>query len=100
MFNSNAEVIGISSRILTESGGFQGLGFVVTVNAAKQLLALEERAWTGLESLFLNREQLAAFLNIDYEGALLVQHVARGSPAEAEGFRPRFMDGSYCWVVT
>lgn len=87
MFNSNGEVIGISSRILTESGGFQGLGFVVTVNAAKQLLALEERAWTGLDSLFLTGEQLAAFFNIDYEGALLVQRVARASPAEAAGIR-------------
>ena len=47
MFNSKGEVIGISSRILTESGGFQGLGFVVTINTAKQLLALEEPCVDG-----------------------------------------------------
>ena len=87
MFNSKGEVIGISSRILTESGGFQGLGFVVTINTAKQLLALEERAWTGLDSIFLDRDRLATILNLDYEGGLLVQRVARGSPADKAGIR-------------
>ena len=87
MFNSKGEVIGISSRILTESGGFQGLGFVVTINTAKQLLALEDRAWTGLDSIFLDRDRLATFLNLDYEGGLLVQRVARGSPADKAGIR-------------
>ncbi len=87
MFNSRGEVVGISSRILSESGGFQGLGFVVTVNTAKQLLALEERAWTGLDTIFLDRAKLAAILNLDYEGGLLVQHVAKGSPAERAGLR-------------
>ena len=87
MFNSQGEVVGISSRILSESGGFQGLGFVVTVNTAKQLLALEQRAWTGLDTVFLDRAKLAAILNLDYEGGLLVQNVARGSPAEQAGLR-------------
>ena len=87
MFNSRGEVVGISSRILSESGGFQGLGFVVTINTAKQLLALEERAWTGLDTIFLDRAKLAAILNLDYEGGLLVQNVARGSPAEHAGLR-------------
>ena len=87
MFNSRGEVVGISSRILSQSGGFQGLGFVVTINTAKQLLALEERAWTGLDTIFLDRAKLAAILNLDYEGGLLVQNVARGSPAEHAGLR-------------
>ena len=42
VFNSKGEVIGISSRILTVSGGFQGLGFVLAINTAKQLLAFIE----------------------------------------------------------
>ena len=96
MFNSKGEVIGISSRILTESGGFQGLGFVVTVNTAKQLLALEERAWTGLEAIYLDARRLS-MLNLDYPGALLVQRVATGSPADRAGIRggaiPARMDG-------
>ena len=72
---------------MTVSGGFQGLGFVVTINTAKQLLALEARAWTGLESIFLDRQQLALVLNLDFEGGLLVQHVSKGSPADKAGLR-------------
>lgn len=89
MFNSKGEVIGIASRILTVSGGFQGLGFVVTINTAKQLLALEDRAWMGIESVFFTREQLAVLMNLDLEpdGGLLVQRVAKGSPAEKAGIR-------------
>jgi len=87
VFNSEREVIGIASRILTVSGGFQGLGFAVTINTAKQLLALENRTWMGIESIYFPREQLAALLNLDVEtdGGLLVQRVAKGSPAEKAG---------------
>lgn len=87
VFNSKGEVIGLASSILTVSGGFQGLGFVVTINTAKQLLAMEERTWMGIESVFMTREQIAMLLNIDLEteGGMLVQRVARGSPAEKAG---------------
>ncbi len=87
VFNSQGEVIGIASRILTVSGGFQGLGFVVAINTAKQLLALEDRAWVGIEGLFLNREQLSRLLNLDLAGGLLIQRVAKGSPADKAGLR-------------
>jgi len=87
VFNSQGEVIGISSRILTVSGGFQGLGFVVTINTAKALLALEERPWMGLEVIYLSREKLAELLNLDYGGGLLVQRVVKGSPADRAGIR-------------
>ena len=86
VFNSKGEVIGIASRILSVSGGFQGLGFVVAINTAKQLLALEDRAWVGIEVIFLNREELA-HLNLDLPGGLLIQRVAKGSPADKAGLR-------------
>ena len=87
VFNSKGEVIGISSRILSHSGGFEGLGFVVAINTAKQLLSLADHPWTGIEALFLNREGLARLLNQDLEGGLLVTRVAKGSPAERAGLR-------------
>ncbi len=68
VFNSQGELIGIASRILTLSGGFEGLGFVVTINTAKQLLALEDRAWMGFEGIHLNAAQLAQLLNLDQRG--------------------------------
>ena len=87
VFNSAGEVIGIASQILTVSGGFQGLGFVVAINTAKQLLALEDRAWMGIVSIFLDAEQLALLLNVDQQGGALIQHVTPGSPADRAGLR-------------
>lgn len=87
VFNSQGEVIGISSRILSLSGGSEGLGFAVAINTAKQLLALEERAWMGLDAVYLPGELLAALFNLDVDGALLIQHVAKGSPADKAGLR-------------
>jgi len=87
IFNSQAEVIGIASSILTQSGGFQGLGFVVAINTAKQLMALENRVWMGIEGVFLNRALIAGIMNRDLEGGLLIERVAKGSPADKAGLR-------------
>ena len=87
IFNSQAEVIGIASRIISRSGGFQGLGFVVAINTAKQLMALENRVWMGIEGVFLNREMIAAIMNHDLAGGLLIERVAKGSPADKAGLR-------------
>ena len=38
MFNMRGEVIGIVSYILSQSGGFEGLGFVASVKTAQELL--------------------------------------------------------------
>lgn len=86
-FDSKGQVIGIASQILSVSGGFQGIGFVVAINTAKKLLALEDRAWTGIEGMYLNGEELAELLNHDLEGGLLITRVASGSPAEKAGLR-------------
>lgn len=86
-FDSAGRVVGIASRIMTHSGGSEGLGFVVAINTAKGLLALEHRAWTGMQGVFLSAEQLANLLNVDRPGGLLLQTVAKGSPAERAGLR-------------
>lgn len=85
MFNSKGEVIGISSQIISVSGGFQGLGMVIAINTAKQLLALEDRVWMGFGAIFLAKEELGLLMNLDLEGGLLVQTVVKGGPAEKAG---------------
>lgn len=87
VFDTQGRVVGIASRILTQSGGSEGLGFVVAINTAKQLLALENRAWTGIQAVFLNSEQLGLLLNLDLPGGLLLQKVAANSPAQRAGLR-------------
>jgi serine protease Do len=87
VFDSKGTVIGIASRILSHSGGFEGLGFVVAINTAKQLLAQEDHPWIGIEGMFLNSDGLAQILNHDLEGGLLVLSVVKGSPAERAGLK-------------
>jgi len=87
IFNSQAEVIGIASSIITQSGGRQGLGLVGAINTAKQLMALEDRVWLGIEGVFLNRQIIATIMNHDLEGGLLIERVAKGSPADKAGLR-------------
>ncbi len=86
MFNVAGEVIGIVSHIISKSGGFEGLGFVVSSNMARTLL-LEQRAfWTGLSGYFLTGE-LAKVFNLPQPAGLLVQRVAANSAAAKLGIR-------------
>ncbi len=87
VFNSVGEVIGISSQIISVSGGFQGLGLAVSINTAKKILALENRIWMGFDAIYLGKEELGVLQNVDAEGGLLVQNVVPGSPAEKAGLK-------------
>ena len=87
VFDSKGRVVGIASRISTRSGGSEGLGFAVTINSAKRLLALEDRQWTGLRGTYLGALELASLFNLDLPGALLVQNVESASPASEAGLR-------------
>lgn len=89
MFNLNGEVIGISSYIITESGGFQGLGFAATSNLAKKLVVDGNRRWTGITGFILDRE-LAWILNVPIQGGLLVESVVQFSPAYFAGIKGGF----------
>lgn len=86
MFNMRGEAIGIVSHILSTSGGFQGLGFVITSNVARRVLLEDPTPWTGLNLLLLEGK-LARALNLPRKAGLLVQGVAAGSPGAALGLR-------------
>ena len=78
MFNLKGEVVGIVSYIISQTGGFEGLGFVVTTNMAKKML-LEERAlWSGILGQIVEGE-LARVLNVPGGRGMLVQRVAERS---------------------
>jgi S1-C subfamily serine protease len=86
MFNLAGEVIGVVSRIVSRSGGSDGLGFVVTSNMAHRLFA-EPTVWSGLEGYLLTDEMARVFNVPVGHAGLLVQRVAHGSPAERLGLR-------------
>lgn len=90
MFNMAGEVIGIVSHIISKSGGFEGLGFVVTSNMAHRLLLERKALWTGMEGYVLTGDVAKAF-NLPQPVGVLVQRVAERSPATLIGLRPGTM---------
>lgn len=86
MFNMKGEVIGLASFILTQSGGFEGIGFAATSNIASELLLNQTHFWSGLENVMVNAA-IARALNIPQDGGLLVQKVVPVSPGGKMGLR-------------
>ena len=87
MLNMAGEVIGIVSHNISKSGGSEGLGFVATVNTAKQLLLERPSFWTGLEGQLIS-EELADLFNLPPKSVgFMVKTVAKGSPADEMGIR-------------
>jgi len=88
MFNLRGEVIGIVSYIITQSGGFQGLGFAVSSNVARRVLLEEPLLWTGMD-LVPTQGLLGELLNVPAGmSGFLVERVAQGSMADVLGIRP------------
>jgi S1-C subfamily serine protease len=86
MFNLKGEVIGIVSSILSQSGGFDGIGFVVTSEIANLHLSGDQPFWYGAEFKVIGGE-LRTIFNLNQSMGLLVQKVAAGSPAALSGLR-------------
>jgi len=84
MFNMQGEAIGIVSHILSSSGGFQGVGFVITSNLARRVLLDDPSPWTGLDGVLIEGP-MARALNLPQRAGILVESVAAGSPASAIG---------------
>ena len=86
MFNMKGEVVGIASFILSNSKGFQGLGFAATSNIAQKLLVEEHSIWTGIEA-YLVSDILAEILNVPQRSGILVQKVASLSFGDFMGLK-------------
>jgi S1-C subfamily serine protease len=86
MFNQDGEVIAIVSYIISQSGGFEGIGFAGTSNMAKRLLLDSAAFWSGIDS-FLLTEEMAGIFNVGQWGGILVQKVAKNSPAARLGLK-------------
>jgi S1-C subfamily serine protease len=87
MFNMAGEVVGVVSHNISKSGGSEGLGFVVTMNTARELLLRMPAFWSGLTGQLLTEAQ-ANVLNVPGRTlGYIVKTVARNSPADALGLR-------------
>lgn len=94
MFNSKGEVIGIVSFILSQSGGFEGVGFAVAITPAQKMLFESNALWTGFEGYFLD-EKLAEILNVPQNSGLLVQRVTDNSIASKIGMKGGYLKFNY-----
>ncbi len=86
MFNLRGEVVGVASSIISQSGGFEGVGFAITSNVARRLLLQQRGLWLGADGYLLHGE-LAKVFNVPQPAGVLVQRVARNSPAARIGLR-------------
>ena len=93
LLDAHGRVIGINAQIKSQSGGGEGVGFAIPVDAVSRSLAelredgRVEYGYLGVQTMIL-WPQLADRLGIDAEAGALVQGVEPDSPAEDEGLNP------------
>jgi S1-C subfamily serine protease len=92
LLNSDGEIIGINSAIISPSGGSVGIGFAIPVNTAKKLVPVliakgyVSHPWIGASILSLTPE-IAKYLKIKVERGAMISEVARGGPADKAGLK-------------
>jgi S1-C subfamily serine protease len=86
MFNREGKVIGIVSFILSKSGGFNGIGFAVSINGAQKSLMQASDFLAGFDGILLT-PQIASAINVPQATGMLVQHVVTDSVAQKAGLR-------------
>ena len=90
LLDAEGRVIGINAQIKSQSGGGEGVGFAIPVDAVRRSLQeLRDKGrvdygYLGVETLTI-WPQLAERLDLDTEVGALVQEVVDGSPADDAG---------------
>lgn len=92
LFNSQGEVVGITTAIFTLGGGFEGIGFAIPINTAKSVMSeLIETGFVVRPSLGVTGIPLSPgrsqFLGLSVDQGILIQKVRVGSTGEAAGIR-------------
>ena len=92
LVNQAGELVGINTAIISQTGGYQGVGFAVPVSMVKpvyeSLVATGKvvRGYLGVGIQDLNQDLAKSFDLKDSKGAL-VSNVAEDSPAEQAGLK-------------
>ncbi|MGD0624313.1 MAG: DegQ family serine endoprotease [Thermodesulfobacteriota bacterium] len=92
LLNLTGEVVGVNAAIVSESGGFEGIGFAIPSNMALAIAdALIQtgkvvRGWLGV-SVQEVTASLAKRLNLKVLKGALVADLMKGGPAEKAGIR-------------
>ncbi|MFI4937016.1 MAG: S1C family serine protease [Candidatus Berkiellales bacterium] len=93
LIDVNGNLIGINNAIYTKTGGFQGIGFAIPVNLAKEVMSelinqgYVTRGWLGI-SLGRLSDELRKSLNYPKGDGAVIAGVIRNGPAYTAGLRP------------
>ncbi|GAA4322229.1 hypothetical protein GCM10023144_02040 [Pigmentiphaga soli] len=93
LFNLRGEVIGINSRIYSNSGGYQGLSFAIPIDVAmriKEQLQTRGTVVRGRIGVVVQEitQALADSFHLPEPSGALVSYVAPGGAADQAGLRP------------
>ena len=92
LFNTNGEVIGINTSIISQSGGSIGLGFAIPSNSAKKITKqLKEfgrtiRGWLGVQITAVS-EEIAESLGLLNEKGAFISNLNPDGPSKAAGLQ-------------
>ena len=92
LINTNGELVGITSAIISSTGGSQGIGLATPVNQAIEVMnqlvihGRVVRGWLGIEAQILSPETVRETGLVN--GGILVAGVLNGGPADNAGIRP------------
>jgi S1-C subfamily serine protease len=92
LLDSQGEIIGINSAIISPSGGSVGIGFAIPVNTAKrlipELLAKGYVTYPYIGATILSLfPDVAKYLKLKVERGAMISEVAKGGPADKAGLR-------------
>jgi serine protease Do len=94
LLNMNGEVIGVNTAIITESGGYQGLGFAMPSNTVVEvyndLIGPSHKVTRGAIGIEFS-EKLPGAVNREYgfKNGVLVSRVEPNGPADKAGIKVR-----------
>jgi len=92
LVNTRGELVGINTAIFSTSGGYQGIGFAIPSNMARNVMdnlikhGKVIRGWLGVTIQDITAE-IAKHFDVKTEKGALVSDVVEDSPAEKAGFR-------------
>lgn len=93
LINMKGELIGINTAIASQSGGFQGIGFAIPSNMARNVMEsiIEKgrvvRGFIGIQFQPLD-ENLARAFDLPDDRGVIITNIQSDSPAEKAGLQP------------
>jgi S1-C subfamily serine protease len=92
LLNSEGEIIGINSAIISPSGGSVGIGFAIPVNTAKRVIPeLIAKGYVSYPYIGATIQSLmpevAKYLKLKIERGALIAEVVKGGPADRAGLK-------------